>query len=56
MAELIYKQESEVKSVTELADGHPAQLFNCPKATGMRLGLLINFSSHPKVEYERIAL
>ncbi len=25
-----------------------------PKATGYKLGLLVNFSHHPKLEYERI--
>ena len=26
------------------------------KATGMRVGLLVNFGHHPKLEYERYAL
>ena len=46
----------EVKAVNQLTDAHRAQLFNYLRATGMRLGLLVNFSSHPKVEYERIVL
>lgn len=46
----------EVKAVTSIADGHRAQVFNYLRATGMRLGLLVNFSSHPKIEYERIVL
>jgi len=25
------------------------------KATGFRLGLLVNFGNHPKLDYERIA-
>jgi GxxExxY protein len=46
----------EVKAVTQLDDAHRAQVFIYLRATGMRLGILINFSSHPKVEYERIVL
>ena len=46
----------EAKAVTLLTDGHRAHIFNYLRATGMRLGLLVNFSSHPKVEYERIIL
>jgi GxxExxY protein len=43
----------EVKAVTRLCDDHRAQVFNYLRATGMRLGLLVNFSSYPKLEYER---
>jgi GxxExxY protein len=46
----------EVKAVTKLADAHRAQFFNYLRSTGMRLGMLVNFSSHPKLEYERIVL
>jgi GxxExxY protein len=46
----------EIKSVSELADKHRAQLYNYLAATGYRLGLLVNFSSYPKVEYERIVI
>jgi GxxExxY protein len=44
----------ELKAVKELADEHRAQLHNYLKATGMKLGLLVNFGYYPKVEYERI--
>ena len=44
----------EIKAVTELADVHRAQLHNYLKATGYRLGLLVNFGHFPKVEWERI--
>lgn len=44
----------ELKAVTELSDQHRAQVHNYLKATGYRLGLLVNFGHHPKVEYERI--
>jgi GxxExxY protein len=46
----------EIKAVTELAEAHRAQVHNYLKATGYRLGLLINFGHHPKVEYDRIVL
>ena len=35
---------------------HRAQLFNYLKITGFQLGILINFGTVPKVEYERITL
>jgi GxxExxY protein len=44
----------ELKAVKELADEHRAQIHNYLKATGFRLGLLVNFGHFPKVEYERI--
>ena len=44
----------ELKAVKALADEHRAQVHNYLKATGMKLGLLVNFSHYPKVEYERI--
>ena len=33
-----------------------AQVHNYLKATGYRLGLLVNFGHYPKVEYERIVI
>ena len=44
----------ELKSVSELNDEHRAQVHNYLRATGYRLGLLINFGHYPKLEYERI--
>jgi GxxExxY protein len=44
----------ELKAVSKLCDEHRAQVHNYLKATGFRLGLLINFGHHPKLEYERI--
>jgi len=46
----------EIKSVKNLDDIHRAQLINYLKATNMKLGILVNFSAHPKVEIERIVL
>jgi GxxExxY protein len=45
----------EIKAVKAFADEHRAQVHNYLKATGFRLGLLVNFGHFPKVEYERIA-
>jgi GxxExxY protein len=44
----------EIKAVSGLADEHRAQLHNYLKATGMRVGLLVNFGHYPKLEYERV--
>ncbi len=45
----------ELKAVKELADEHRAQLQNYLRATGVQLGLLVNFGHHPKMQIERIA-
>ena len=45
----------ELKAVKDLADEHRAQVQNYLKATGLHLGLLVNFGHHPKIEVERIA-
>ena len=44
----------EIKAVKELNDIHRAQVFNYLKATGMKLGLLVNFGNYPNLEHERI--
>ena len=46
----------EIKSVKELTDDHRSQLINYLKATGLKLGFLINFGHHPGIQIERIAL
>ena len=43
----------ELKAVTNLAPEHKAQLINYLKATGLEVGLLINFGN-PKLEYRRL--
>ena len=45
----------EVKALRALDVAHKAQCLNYLKATGIRLGLLINFGN-PKVEVKRVAL
>ena len=46
----------ELKAVTALSNEHRAQVQNYLRATGMKLGLLVNFGHYPKLEYERIVL
>lgn len=45
----------EVKALRAIEEAHKAQCLNYLKATGIRLGLLINFGG-PKVEVKRVAL
>jgi GxxExxY protein len=44
----------ELKAVSALADEHRAQLLNYLNATGLDVGLLVNFGHYPGLEYERI--
>ncbi len=46
----------ELKAVTDLGKEHKAQLFNYLKASGLRLGLLVNFGHHFKAQIVRIIL
>jgi GxxExxY protein len=46
----------EIKAVTELTDEHRAQVMNYLKATGKKLGLLVNFGHYPKAQVERIVM
>ena len=45
----------EVKTVEKLDKVHEAQLLNYLKATGIRVGLLVNFR-HPKAQIKRMVL
>jgi GxxExxY protein len=46
----------ELKAVRELAPEHRAQTLNYLKATGLRVGLLVNFGCAPKARVERLVL
>ena len=46
----------EIKAVTALANEHRALVQNQLRATGVKLGLLVNFGHDPKLEYERIVV
>lgn len=45
----------ELKALENIRSEHAAQLINYLKATGMKIGLLINFT-HPKAEIKRFVL
>ena len=46
----------EIKALSDLTDEHKSQVLNYLHATGMKLGLLVNFGHYPKLEYERLVL
>ena len=46
----------ELKAVKQLLPEHHAQLHNYLRATGMKLGLLVNFGHYPGVEIKRIVI
>ena len=46
----------ELKAVSSLTDEHRAQVHNYLRASNLKLGLLVNFGHHPKVEHERIVI
>ena len=45
----------ELKTVDVIANIHKAQILNYLRATGMRLGLILNFAK-PRLEYKRLVL
>ncbi len=49
------KMVVELNAVSALADEYRAQAHNYLKATGHKLGFLVNFGHHPGGEIERIA-
>jgi len=46
----------EIKALSMLTDEHKSQVLNYLHATGMKLGLLVNFGHYPRLEYERVVL
>jgi GxxExxY protein len=46
----------ELKAVSKLTDEHRAQVLNYLHATGLKVGLLVNFGHFPKAEYERFVI
>ena len=44
----------ELKAVSTIIKEHEAQLHNYLKATGLRLGFLVNFGHYPKLELKRV--
>jgi len=46
----------ELKAASAIVPAHRAQTINYLKATGFRLGLIINFGTYPKLQVERLVL
>ena len=46
----------DIKALSVTTGEHTAQVLNYLKATGMRLGLLVNFGCYPKATVQRILL
>jgi len=47
---------TELKAAKQLEPEHEAQLLNYLRATGIRVGYLINFGSCPQLEWKRMIL
>jgi GxxExxY protein len=45
----------EIKGAAKIHPEHQAQIINYLKATGFKLGFLVNFGSHPQAQIERFA-
>ncbi len=46
----------EIKALSKIMDEHRAQILNYLNGAGFKLGLLVNFGRHSKLEYERFIL
>ncbi|MBX3486072.1 GxxExxY protein [Phenylobacterium sp.] len=46
----------ELKAVRETVAEHRAQVLNYLKATGLRVGLLVNFGANPRATVQRLVL
>ena len=58
IADLIYYNQIivELKALDKLTGKEESQILNYLKATKMKVGLLINFGSSPKLEWKRFVL
>jgi GxxExxY protein len=58
MADLVYYNQIivELNALDELTTREPGQLLNYLKATGFKVGLLINFGSRGRLEWKRFVL
>lgn len=56
IADLIYFEKIvvELKALDRLSGREESQLLNYLKATGMKVGVLINFGSYSKLEWKRL--
>ena len=43
----------EIKAISSLSGSEHAQIINYLKATGLKVGILINFGSHGRLEWKR---
>jgi GxxExxY protein len=43
----------ELKCIPKLSKVEEAQIINYPKATGLKVGVIVNFGSHDKLEWKR---
>lgn len=46
----------EIKALSKIVDEHRSQILNYLNGAGFKLGILVNFGHHPKLEYERFVL
>jgi GxxExxY protein len=46
----------ELKAIREIAPEHQAQLLNYLRASGLRLGLIVNFGSYRQAQIHRMVL
>ncbi len=46
----------EIKALSATTGEYPSQVLNYLKATGYKLGLLVNFGCYPKASVERLVL
>ena len=46
----------ELKAVKEVTDEHRAQVMNYLRATGLEVGLLVNFGHFPGLQWQRIVM